>query len=444
MLRKVKNYIESNQLLPVYNRNNSIKIVVGLSGGADSIVLLYILHQLGYPCLAAHCNFHLRGEESNRDENLVKSFTKRLEIPLFIKHFDTILYAKEKKISIEMAARELRYQWFEELRNKENADVIAIAHHQDDNIETFILNLTRGTGIKGLTGIQPKNGNIIRPLLSVSKTEILEFAEKKNLDYETDSTNLQDEFTRNKIRLSIIPLMQTINPSINTTLINTLENLTEARKIYDEYIHNKKKKIFDKEKGTINIDKLNSSASPEAILFEILKDYGFNRDSIKNISKALNSQSGKEFYSSKYVLIKDRYNLLILPIREESDETVFEISSEIQMIETPLRINMKFQVMDSSFNIQKNKNIAYFDADKLKFPLFIRRWEKGDKFVPFGMTGFQKLSDYFTNQKLSKPDKENIWLLCSGNDIIWIIGHRTDNRYKISDNTRRIYEVKLF
>jgi len=444
MIRKIKKQIDSQGLLSSISLSLKPKIIIGLSGGADSVVLLHILHHLGYDCLAAHCNFHLRGEESQRDEQFASDFAASLNVPFFKQDFDTNLIARERGISIEMAARDLRYEWFEKLRKEWNAEAIAVAHHQDDSVETLLLNLIRGTGIKGLTGIKPKNGKIIRPLLVVSKKEILQFAEEKQIPYIVDSSNLADEYTRNKIRLSLIPLLQSINPSIESSLLRTMNNLNEVTKIYDDYIQTSIQKVFNKEKKTIDISLLQKLSSPESVLFELLKEYGFGPDIIKDIVLAMDSQSGKEFYSSEYSLLKDRNRFILSSRKKKPTKGVYEIKENDIEITEPLSIAVSLEEISENFNLIKDKNRAYFDADKLQFPLQIRKWELGNRFVPFGMTGFQKLSDYFNNHKFTKFEKENAWLLCSGDDIIWIIGSRTDNRYRVNKQTKKVYLFKLF
>ncbi|MDR0865606.1 MAG: tRNA lysidine(34) synthetase TilS [Candidatus Symbiothrix sp.] len=440
MIQKVRKYIEEQGLLPT----PPSKIIVGLSGGADSVVLLYLLHQLGYECIAAHCNFHLRGEESQRDETFATALAAAFNIPFIKQDFDTASVAREKGISIEMAARDLRYEWFEQLRKDENAGAIAVAHHRDDSIETMLLNLIRGTGIKGLTGIKPKNGTIIRPLLCVPKKEILQFATGQKLPYIIDSSNLQDDYTRNKIRLSLMPLLQSLNPSIDLALLRTMENLSEIEKIYNQSIFESETKVFNREKGTIDIARLQALPSPEAVLFEILKQYGFGRERIQDIARAMQSQSGKEFYSQGYTLLKDREQFLLSPREQKSGQSVYFIDIHNKEIHSPVSIHLSFEAISPELEIIKDPDFTYFDAGKLRFPLQIRKWEKGDKFIPFGMKGFQKLSDYFNNHKFSKPEKENTWLLCSGNDIIWIIGHRTDDRYKVNQETKKVCILKVF
>jgi tRNA(Ile)-lysidine synthase len=444
MTEKIKKFIETQGLLESGISGSKSKIIVGLSGGADSVVLLYVLHQAGYECLAAHCNFHLRGSESVRDEQFASDLASRWKIPFFKQDFQTQDIATKRGISIELAARDLRYEWFEQLRKEQHADVVAVAHHQDDSIETVLLNLIRGTGIRGLTGIKSKNGNIIRPLLCVSKREILQYAEEKSLPYMTDSSNLQEEYVRNKIRWTLIPLLQSIHPSFNASMLRTMENLSEAAKIYDGYIAEAKEKVFHPVEKTIDIPALQALSSPESILFEILKDYGFGPDRIHDVASAMKSQPGKEFYSSEYLLIKDRRQFFLLPREQKENKNVYKINKNVKEIHSPLSIHFIFENISENFEIIKDKKIACFDADKLQFPLQLKKWERGDRFVPFGMSGFQKLSDYFNNQKFSKPQKKSAWLLCSGNDIIWIVGYQIDNRYRINKETKKAGIFKLF
>ncbi|MDR2805501.1 MAG: tRNA lysidine(34) synthetase TilS [Dysgonamonadaceae bacterium] len=429
MIRKIRQYIEKRHLLDAGD-----KVIVGLSGGSDSVVLLSILHRLGYDCLAAHCNFHLRGEEALRDEQHSIAFAQSLKIPCFKQDFDTLSIARQRGISIEMAARDLRYEWFEQLRRDQNAHAIAVAHHRDDSVETLLLNLMRGTGIKGLTGIKSKNGFVVRPLLDVSKQDILQYAAEKQLPFVTDSSNREDEYMRNKIRLSALPLLRSIQPAIDSALIHTMENVNEAVKIYDFHIQEAIRNVFDRRNGTIHIGQLKTLPSPEAVLFELLKEYGFGRDTVQDIVLAMDKHSGKEFYSSEYGLIKDRDFFLLFPRSDAGEPLVEEIYKE----------TVTEVAVDANFKIAKDRNIAYFDAEKLQFPLQIRPWKQGDKFMPFGMNQFQKLSDYFSTNKFSKPEKEKTRILCSGNDIIWIIGHRTDHRYRITEKTQKAVILKLF
>ena len=437
MLQTVKRYIERNNLL-----KQGGKVVVGLSGGADSTVLLSVLCRLGYDCLAAHGNFHLRAEESGRDEKFSSEFAVSLRVPFFRRDFDTRTVAKESGVSIEMAARNLRYGWFEELRENENAVAIAVAHHRDDSVETLLLNLIRGTGIRGLTGIKPRNGQLIRPLLCVSKADILQYAQTEKLPFVDDSSNLLPEFTRNKIRLQVIPLLKTLNPSINEALLQTMYNLNEAARIYEAEIEEKKKTVYNKESGRIHIPLLKTFPSPETLLFELLKDFGFGKEVILDIHKAIDSQSGKTFYSGTHRLVKDRDAFLLTSHEDEKEKGKIYL---IQSGETGV-INLPFQMeitCTDEFTVQSREHIACLDKDKLRFPLLLRKWEPGDKFIPLGMKGFQKLSDFFTNRKISKPQKERIWALLSGEDIVWVVNYRIDDRFKIDLHTKNAYILRI-
>jgi tRNA(Ile)-lysidine synthase len=436
MLKIIKNYIEKQNLL-----KPSARVVVGLSGGADSVVLLSVLHILGYDCLAAHCNFHLRGKESDRDEQVAAQWAASFPVPFFRQDFDTHSIAKERKISIEMAARDLRYEWFECLRKDFKAVAIAVAHHRNDSIETMLLNLIRGTGIAGLTGIRSQSGSVVRPLLCVSKEDILKYAASENLPYIIDSSNEQDEFTRNKIRHQLLPLLQSMNPGLDSSLLRTMEHLNEVEKIYHSHIQEAKEKVFDLAIQRIHIPTLLAYPSPESILFEILKEYGFGKEVVRSVFQALDSQSGKEFYSNEYRLIKDRDCFFLLPIKQKEPNFVLYIDEDESEVTFPFLMNVN--IRNDRPEITKDKNIAYLDFNKLKFPLMLRNWKQGDKFVPFGMFGFQKLSDFFNNNKFSKVEKENVWIVCSKNDIVWIVGHRIDNRFRINNDTKKFCVLKL-
>ncbi|WP_302323790.1 tRNA lysidine(34) synthetase TilS [Bacteroides congonensis] len=417
--QRIKQYIEKEDLF-----SSGSKILIALSGGADSVALLCILHAAGYPCEAAHCNFHLRGEESNRDEQFVRQLCKKYGIHLHTIDFDTTRYAAEKHISIEMAARELRYNWFEEIRNQCRADVVAIAHHQDDSVETILLNLIRGTGITGLLGIRPRNGVIVRPLLCINREEIMRYLQSIGQDYVTDSTNLEDEYTRNKIRLNLLPLMQTINPSVKNSLIETCNYLSDVATIYNRYIEEAKTRIATTE--GIRICELVKEPAPEALLFEILHPLGFNSAQIKDIVHSLHGQSGKQFSSKEWRVIKDREFLLLEKIQSEDKE------------ELPFQIIKEEKEYTSDFQIPRKKGTACFDADKLDGTISYRKWRTGDTFIPFGMKGKKKVSDYLTDRKFSISQKERQWVLCCGERIAWLIGERTDNRFRIDETTRRV------
>lgn len=433
----VRAYIEKYQLL-TENR----PVLVGVSGGADSIALLTVLVELGYSCIAAHCNFHLRGEESLRDERFTKEYVEKLQIPFVKIDFETEQYAAENHLSIEMAARELRYRWFEEQRVHWGAQAIAVAHHRDDNVETFLMNLIRGTGIRGLSGIQPKNGFVVRPMLAVSREEIQNWFAKRNLSYVTDSTNLSDAYTRNFIRLRILPLLEEVNPSVKKAIARTSEHLAATEAIYLQVIEEARKEVFDSE-NRLSIAALMKYPAPNAVLYELLKVYGFSRSVVEDIYSSLTKESGKVFFSSSFRLIKDRDYLLLSPlVKEETQEYILN-GDEKEWI-GPIELSFESVVITTDFQIRKEKNIAYFDADKLTFPLTLRKWQEGDWFIPFGMKGRKKLSDYFSDRKFSRLEKEQTWLLCGGDTIIWIVGERSDNRFCLDKMTKRALVVNFF
>ena len=421
MIQKVvEKYIQQENLV-----NSRDKVLVALSGGADSVALLRLLLALDYPCEAAHCNFHLRGEESKRDEDFVRQLCDHLQVKLHVVHFKTEKVAAEQRISIEMAARELRYQWFEEIRQATGAQAIAVAHHQDDSVETFLLNLIRGTGINGLRGIRSKNGYIIRPLLTLSRKDILSYLESIAQPYVTDSTNLQDAYLRNKIRLNLLPLLQTLNPSIQKSILQTAKYLEEASLIYQQGIKEAKQRILS-ERG-INIQRLLQEPAPQTILHEVLSPLGFNTTQISDLFHALNGQPGKKILAANYQVIKDREWLLVDKRNAPQEPIIIYQSVEFS----------------PDFQIPKEKDTACFDADLLTAPLTLRLCQTGDSFIPFGMKGRKKVSDYLTDRKFSISQKERQWVLCCGEDIIWLVGERPDNRFRINKHTRKILLAKL-
>ena len=336
MIEKVRSYIKENRLLKPDDR-----VIVGLSGGMDSMTLIDVLLSLGYNCMAVHCNFHLRGEESERDAAFVEQWCESAKVGLVSVDFDTYRYAAEHKISIEMAARELRYKWFEDIRKEHHADAIAVAHHRDDLAETVLLNLIRGTGIRGLSGISPKNNSIVRPLLGISRDEIEAYVDERKLPFIFDSSNSDDAFVRNFLRLNVIPLLEKINPSVKNAIYRTAQHVGEARKIYDFYVENQKKAIFAGNR--INIDKLKTTLSPATMLFEILSPFGFNASVIEDICQCLDSIPGKVFYSNDYRLIKDRKGLILDKISDENfSQREYAIDKVSQEITDPIRLKISF------------------------------------------------------------------------------------------------------
>ncbi|MCD8267683.1 MAG: tRNA lysidine(34) synthetase TilS [Parabacteroides sp.] len=436
----VRAYIEKQQLLA-----GDAPVLVGFSGGADSVALLCLLVQLGYRCFALHCNFHLRGDESMRDERFAEEIARKLGVPFYKTDFDTTGYAAEHHLSVEMAARELRYNWFEEMRSCLGAQAIAVAHHRDDSVETVLLNLIRGTGIRGLGGIRPKNGYIVRPLLAVSRSEILEWLDQQQMSYVTDSTNLSDAYTRNFIRLRVLPLLEELNPSVKTSIARTADHLAATETIYLQVVEDARRQLIE-DGNRISITRLMEYPSPPTILYELLKPYDFSRQVADDVFLSLEKESGKMFYSPRFRLLKDREYLLLSPIETV---TAQEYTLSIEDVERnnrngPIELSFHKTVITNDFNIQKDRHVAYFDYDKLSFPLTLRKWQEGDWFIPFGMKDRKKLSDYFSDRKFSRIAKEQVWLLCSGENILWIVGERTDNRFCIGKTAKNVLVVNFF
>lgn len=422
--RDVEKFIDQKSLF-----ERCDKVLVALSGGADSVALLRVLHALGYQCECAHCNFHLRGEESNRDEAFVQQLCQKFDIPLHVTHFDTTDYAHTKRISIEMAARELRYQWFETLRQSIGAKVIAVAHHRDDSVETFLLNLIRGTGINGLKGIAPKNGYVVRPLLQESRENILDYLQHLNQEYVTDSTNLQDEYMRNKIRLNLLPLMKELNPSVSESIAATAERLADAALIYNKEREMAIQRVMKGEK-VISISALLDETAPSSLLFELLHPYGFNSSQIKDIYQSLFGQSGRRFHSSQWEVLRDRDSLILHSFSGEETDHV------------PPTLTYETVDITPEFIILRDKHIACLDADKVTLPLTVRKWQAGDKFTPLGMKGKKNVSDYLTDRKFTLFQKEHQYVACQGDKIVWLIGERIDNAYRIDADSKRALIVR--
>ena len=422
MLTKVvEKYIEEKLSI-----SPASKVLVALSGGADSVALLRVLLHLGYSCEAAHCNFHLRGEESDRDEQFVRSLCDRLHVVLHVVHFDTEQYSQTNAVSIEMAARTLRYDWFAQLRTEREADVVAVAHHRDDSVETFLLNLSRGTGINGLKGILPRNGYIVRPLLDVSRKDILDYLHYIQQDYVTDSTNLEDVYTRNKIRLDIIPQFSEINPSFSESLNETSKRLGEVAKIYKVAMEESLKRVKT-DNHTMSIPLLLKEISPWSTLYEWLFPLGFNSSQIKDILRSLSSESGKLFYTNDWELLRDRSALILRNKGKQND--VCHLSMEVKL-------------KDENYVIPTDKKIACLDADKIHFPLTVRKWQSGDRFIPYGMKHFKKVRDYMRDKKFSLFKKESQFVVLAGDEIVWLVNERVDNRYCVTDETHRVLELQ--
>ncbi|WP_455096318.1 tRNA lysidine(34) synthetase TilS [Prevotella koreensis] len=432
MLKKIAHFIASNNLLV-----KEKKYLIALSGGADSVCLLLVLDKLGYNIEAVHCNFNLRGDESLRDEQFCIELCEKRNIKIHLAHFDTNSYALLHKTSIEMAARNLRYSFFENLRHDIGADGVCVAHHQNDCAETLIMNLIRGTGIKGLAGIMPKRDSIIRPLLCVSRDEIEDFLTKESQDYVTDSTNLDDFCVRNSIRLNIIPMMEKINPSVVQNIVRTAMRMNEANKVFNESIEASSSKVSDLIDGSLYIDirALKKEPSPEYTLFNILKNYRFNPEQIESIGYNLDFPTGTRFLSDTHQLVFDREKMIVTKI--ENNRISLKIPEHGKYIINDVKsIRIEKVIVNKEFNISKDNFTATLDSANVKFPLLLRNVEKGDRFFPFGMKGSKLVSKYMTDKRFSLIDKQKQMVIedASGN-IIWLVGERTDERFKITNKT---------
>ncbi len=426
MWSEVKKYIKRNKLL----KNNGL-YVVALSGGADSVSLLLLLHEHGYNVHAAHCNFNLRAEESDRDEAFCEDLCARLNVPFHRVHFDTKAYAELHKVSIEMAARELRYGWFEQLRKDIGADGICVGHHRDDSVETVLLNLIRGTGLRGLTGISSRNGHILRPFLSVSRDEIVEYLKKKGQDYVIDSTNLKADVQRNKVRLQLLPILKEINPAVVGNISRTSDNLMEVQKVLDVITNTNNYSNF------LEISNLDNLGSRKYFVYEWAKRYGFNGN---QVSQILDAETGSIFTSQQgYDLLVDRGRLIIEPILKPMKKVVIPEEGTYVIDEST-----KILVKTEEAWVSKSPDCATLDAEKLIFPLTVRRAEDGDWMIPYGMKGRKLLSDIMTDKKLTVFEKrKNLVVTDAEGDIVWLAGLRIDNRFSVTSSTKKVVAISI-
>ncbi len=419
------------------------KVLLAISGGIDSMVLLHLFEKSGFEYGIAHCNFQLRGDESDKDEEFVKSQVLIHGVPAYFETFETAEYASLNGISIEMAARNLRYEFFEKVRIENDFDFIVTAHHQDDLVETFFLNLSRKTGIKGLTGIKEKAGKIIRPLLFADRAAIENYASQNYIDFREDSSNNEVVFQRNFLRHKILPLFSELNPSFKKNILASIENLKDAERVYSGVLQSEKRNVVSEKKNEtiINIDALQNSSFPKILLLEILLEFNFNSTVVDEIFKSLSTESGKQFFSKTHRLVKDRKALFVSLINEAEDKVFYMEKDDVELFE-PLDVSIE-KLFAEDFQIIKKSNVACIDLDEIEFPLLIRKWRQGDYFQPLGMTGFKKVSDFFIDQKVPIHEKENTWLLCSGKKIVWIMGQRIDNRFKVTEETEKILKIKI-
>lgn len=439
LLQKFTEFIKNENLFQPKD-----KLLLAVSGGVDSVVLYELCKQAGYDFVIAHCNFQLRGGESERDEQFVRELAKKYNVEIFVEKYDTEKYAEKNKLSIQVAARELRYEWFNSLIKEKQINWILTAHHANDNIETLLMNFFKGTGINGLRSILPKHTKIIRPLLFAKKEELLEFAKEHALKYVEDSSNVSDKYTRNYFRNQLIPSIQKVFPQAEDNLLGNIERFKDIETLYQQSILLHKKKLLEKKGEEVHIPvlKLLKSESLTTIIYEIIKDFGFTSNQIDEVIKLLNSDSGKYIQSSSHRIIKNRKWLIILPndtaiaeniLVEEKDKAVEYVSGKLKFEKLPA----------ANCQLSTGNAVAMIDADEISFPLLLRKWKQGDYFYPFGMNKKKKLSRFFIDQKLSLTEKENVWLLEMNKKIIWVIGKRIDDRFKITTNTKNILMITL-
>ena len=426
------------------------RLLVAVSGGPDSVVLLDALHQEGFSVVVAHCNFHLRGEASDGDAEFVKQLSEKYQVPYYQVDFDTEREARERGVSIEMAARDLRYEWFERVADETDCELIAVAHNADDVVETFFLNLTRGAGLQGLSGMAELRGRVVRPLLQVSRKQIMEYIAENELDYRIDSTNLETVYTRNKIRHNVVPQLTEINPSFLDTMANNMRFIASAQGIVEVYAAEAYKRVVteDGERIRFDLKALRECEGVDTLLFMWLNRYGFGSDVVMQLYRSLDDIAGKQFYSQTHRIVGGTESLEcakrslsdLSDYSDRSDLSDLSDDTRLLVIEEPIWVEIR-EVDIEGFEVVKSGNVACLDADKLQYPLVLRRWKKGDWFIPFGMKGRKKLSDFFADKKMNLIDKEQVWLLTSGDDIVWVMGHRIDARYAVTDKTKR---VKIF
>jgi tRNA(Ile)-lysidine synthase len=434
MLIKFQNHLNSN-----FTQLKDKKLLLAVSGGLDSMVLMHLFQELNYSIGIAHCNFQLRAKESDEDENFVKLQAEKLQIPIFSTRFETEKFANDNKLSIQLAARKLRYDWFYQLLEEENYDYLLTAHHLDDQLETFLINLSRGTGIEGLTGIPATNDKIMRPLLPFSREEILAFAEENSLSWREDSSNASTKYLRNKIRHEVIPILKTLNPNFLPTFENTLEHLNQANAL----VNDAAKMQFDlvvkqlDDQNIFDIPKLLELPNYKAYLYQWLKDFGFT--AWNDIYDLVYANSGKQIFSETHVLLKDRNRLLLFEKREKHNAEIYFVKDFESKVNIPLKLS--FCKVANISNV--NANCIFVDENQLKLPLVIRKWQEGDVFYPAGMIGKKKLSKFFKDEKYSLFDKQNQWLLCSNDEIVWVIGKRADQRFLTNENTKNYIKITL-
>ncbi|MBO7307844.1 MAG: tRNA lysidine(34) synthetase TilS [Alistipes sp.] len=440
LLDEFEKYVAENEL---FTHND--KLLLTVSGGVDSMVLMSLTAAAGYKFGVAHCNFQLRGKESDEDEELVEHEAKRLGVEFFNKRFDTTAEMERTGESMEMAARRLRYQWFRELCDEHGYTVIAIAHHINDSIETFFINMLRGTGLRGLTGITNHVGRIVRPLMFTNRKDIHDYAVAHRIPFREDSSNRSTKYLRNKVRIGLIPMLKEITPQFTTIMRRNVSRLSQAQDFITSAMSIIKRDVIEHSGDihTIKVQNINDSLPRNFVIYEILSsEYGFKGDVVDALCHALDNQStGRRFYAREWVAVVDRGNIVVSPVSEDDDcEVMVERNTLRSYVGGSV---LYYQHCDIDFidTLDLGENVALIDADKLKYPLHLRRWHEGDWFQPLGMSGRKKISDYLIDKKVSMAEKSRQFVLVSGDDIVWVVGRRLDDRFAITKRTERVLKV---
>jgi tRNA(Ile)-lysidine synthase len=433
MIDEFKKFSSENNLI-----RGDDKILLAVSGGIDSMVMAHLFHKLNYKTGIAHCNFSLRGTESDKDEEMVRQFAYKNSIPFYSTRFETKAYAKNNRLSVQMAARDLRYNWFEEVRLNNGYDSIAVAHNLNDNIETLLINLIRGTGLTGMTGMRPVSNKLIRPLLFATRKDIDIYCSQNKIDYREDQSNADTRYTRNKIRLLVIPVLKEINPSIEITLNETAERFSGLNEIVSEYISRLRESISEEKEHFIafSISHLKTYLHNKALLFELFRPFGITNVLITDLIKVIEGKTGGQIITDTHRIMKNRREILVSDEKTAGD-TVYTIKNVLDFCIFPGISSARLVRITNSFEIPSDPHTACIDSEKVSFPLIIRKWKAGDHFFPLGMKLKKKLSDYFIDNKYSRFDKENIFVLESAGKIVWIIGIRIDDRFRITDSTKK-------
>ncbi|TDS15857.1 tRNA lysidine(34) synthetase TilS [Sphingobacterium paludis] len=439
LLRQFRKHLQESLCISENHR-----IVLAVSGGRDSMLMAYLFIEAGYACVIAHCNFKLRGAESDKDEALVREFAKAYKVPFVRRDFDTARYAEDKHISIQMAARELRYLWFEELRVQESAEWIAIAQHQNDHIETTLLNLTRGTGLRGLRGILPKQGHLIRPLLFLSSEQVTAQVASLAIPFRDDQSNFSTKYARNKIRLEVVPKLKEISPDFDAIMVDNIANFQESYRLLQSFVSPIREQLFLRKARDIEL--LKTALAPYidnlSLLFELFRPYGFSKSVLQDLQGAWEGESGRYFQSPDYEMLLDRHVIRLRHLTEPHEGPTGTVDVQMDSALTRFCDRIFETNLSEDVSIVRDTTIAKLDFDHLIFPLRIRFWEEGDAFYPLGMSGRQKVSDFFIQQKIDRYTKKQIPLLINGNGhILWIAGYRMDNRYRITKSTKKVFTL---